>query len=210
MSEANNYPGCLLMVIAPSGAGKSSLVRALLEQDKQIQLSISFTTRSPRPQELNGREYHFISEAEFKQRQVRDEFLEYAQVHGNYYGTSQVWIEEQIAKGRDIILEIDWQGAKQVKQKIPQAFGVFILPPSYTVLSERLRKRAQDAEEIIAKRLQDAHIEIAHAPEFEYVIVNEDFNYALADIASILQAERCRASRRLQQHAELFKQLITN
>ena len=176
------HAGRLFMVTAPSGAGKSSLVNALLAADPAIMLSISHTTRHPRPGEVNGREYHFVSVAEFEERKAHGEFLESALVHGNYYGTSRVWIEEQMAAGRDVLLEIDWQGARQVREKIADIVGIFILPPSIESLNARLHKRGTDSEAVITRRLMGAGAEIAHAPEFEFVIINDSFETALSQL----------------------------
>ena len=184
------YHGRLFMVTAPSGAGKSSLVAALLNVDHSLMLSISHTTRAPRPGEVNGREYHFVTVEEFEAMKARDEFLESALVHGNYYGTSRIWIEEQMAAGRDVLLEIDWQGARQVRSKFPDTVGIFILPPSIDTLSARLHKRGTDSEATIARRLLGAGAEIAHAPEFEYVIVNDYFEMALSQLQAIVTASR--------------------
>ena len=184
------HHGRLFMVTAPSGAGKSSLVSALLNHDHSLMLSISHTTRDPRPGEQNGREYHFISVAEFEERKEKGEFLECALVHGNYYGTSRVWIEQQMAAGRDVLLEIDWQGARQVRSKFPDTVGIFILPPSIEALSARLHKRGTDSEATITRRLLGAGAEIAHAPEFEYVIINDDFETALSQLQAIVTASR--------------------
>lgn len=196
------HAGRLFMVTAPSGAGKSSLVHALLENDASIQLSISHTTRAPRPGEVNGREYHFISVNEFEKRKARGEFLESALVHGNYYGTSRIWIEEQMAAGRDVLLEIDWQGARQVREKFAGTVGIFILPPSIEVLSERLYKRGTDSEATITRRLLGAGAEIAHAPEFEFVIINDDFETALGELRSIVSAARLTYAHQAARHRE--------
>lgn len=184
------HAGRLFMVTAPSGAGKSSLVNALLAQDNSIQLSISHTTRAPRPGEVNGREYHFISVNEFEERKERGEFLESALVHGNYYGTSRIWIEQQMAAGKDVLLEIDWQGARQVREKFEGTVGIFILPPSIDALEARLHKRGTDSEATITRRLMGAGAEIAHAPEFEFVIINDNFETALTQLCSIVTASR--------------------
>ena len=199
--------GNIFLVVAPSGAGKSTLVNALLEQDPKIELSISHTTRPPRPGETNGREYHFVSVAEFMQLRAAGEFLESAEVHGNYYATSRIWIEERIRAGTDVLLEIDWQGARQVKQHFVHAVGVFILPPSIDALEARLRKRGQDSAQVITRRLLGAGSEIAHAPEFDYVIINEDFPTALAQLAAVVTATRLRYGSQAARHHELFVQL---
>ena len=207
MSNANASAGSLFMVVAPSGAGKSTLVNALLEHDSSIKLSISYTTRAPRAGEQDGREYHFTSVEDFLARRQRGEFLESAEVHGNYYGTSRLQIEGQMQAGTDILLEIDWQGAHQVKKQFPDAVGIFILPPSIAALEERLQKRGQDEPQVITRRILAAGGEIAHAPEFEYVIINQEFATALSRLTAIVQAARCRFSRQAARHSSLFAQL---
>ena len=198
------HHGRLFMVTAPSGAGKSSLVSALLNHDHSLVLSISHTTRDPRPGEKDGREYHFISVAEFEERKEKGEFLESALVHGNYYGTSRVWIEQQMAAGRDVLLEIDWQGARQVRSKFPDTVGIFILPPSIDTLSARLHKRGTDSEATITRRLLGAGAEIAHAPEFEYVIINDDFETARSQLQSSVTASRLSYRHQAVRHREQF------
>jgi guanylate kinase len=192
--------GNLFIVCAPSGAGKTSLVNELLEADPRIKLSVSYTTRRPRPGEVDGREYHFVSEQKFGQMIEQDEFLECALVHGCHYGTSQRWIDGQRAAGSDILLEIDWQGAAQVRTLIPETVGIFILPPSLEALPLRLNKRAQDAPDVIARRLAAAREEISHAGEFNYVIINDDFDRAVQDLISIVRAQRLLASVQLARH----------
>ena len=204
MSPSAPQSGSLFVVAAPSGAGKSSLVKALMAQDAALHLSVSFTTRAPRPGESHGREYFFASESEFHERERKGEFLEFAQVHGNFYGTSQLVIEEQIRAGHDVLLEIDWQGAQQVRQHFPDAVGIFILPPSIETLQERLRSRGQDTDEVIARRVQAAAGEIAHAPEFDYVIINADFSVALSQLKAIVEASRCRYSKQASRNSALF------
>ena len=196
--------GSLFIVAAPSGAGKSSLVNALLAKDPSIKLSVSCTTRAPRPGESHGREYFFLSEADFIEREQRGEFLEHAKVHGNYYGTSRLMVEEQTRAGVDVLLEIDWQGAQQIRRHFPDAVGIFILPPSLATLEERLKKRAQDSDEVIARRLQAASGEIAHAPEFEYVIINAEFETALSQLTAIVEASRCRLAQQARRNLSLF------
>ena len=196
--------GNLFMVVAPSGAGKSTLVNALLARDRGISLSVSYTTRPPRPGDQNGREYHFVSVEEFKARRARGEFLESAEVHGNFYATSRVWIEERVQAGGDVLLEIDWQGARQVKTVFPESIGVFILPPSIEALADRLRKRGQDSEAVITRRLLAAGSEIAHAPEADYVIINEDFELALQQLTAIVTATRLRYGSQAARHHDLF------
>ena len=204
MSKTLSHTGSLFVVAAPSGAGKSSLVRELMARDGDLHLSISFTTRAPRPGELHGREYFFVSEAEFLERERDGEFLESAKVHGNFYGTSRLVIEENMRAGKDVLLEIDWQGAQQVRQYFPDAVSIFILPPSIATLEERLRARGQDAEDVIARRVQAAAGEIAHAPEFDYVIINADFAVASSELAAIVEASRCRFSQQASRNSALF------
>jgi guanylate kinase len=199
--------GSIFLVVAPSGAGKSTLVNALLEQDRGIALSISHTTRPPRPGEADGREYHFVSVDEFMRLRSAGEFLESAEVHGNYYATSSTWIERRIRDGTDVLLEIDWQGARQVKERFGHAVGIFILPPSIDALEARLHKRGQDSAQVIARRLLAAGSEMAHAPEFDYVIINEDFATALAQLSAIVTATRLRYDSQAARHHDLFAQL---
>ena len=204
LATASLTAGNLFMVVAPSGAGKSTLVNALLARDRGISLSVSYTTRPPRPGDQNGREYHFVSVEEFKARRARGEFLESAEVHGNFYATSRVWIEERVQAGGDVLLEIDWQGARQVKAVFPESIGVFILPPSIEALADRLRKRGQDSEAVITRRLLAAGSEIAHAPEADYVIINEDFELALQQLTAIVTATRLRYGSQAARHHDLF------
>jgi guanylate kinase len=199
--------GHVFVVAAPSGAGKSSLVNALLKQDESIRLSVSFTTRAPRPGETHGREYHFVSREEFAAREAGGEFLETAEVHGNRYGTSRSWIEQQLADGRDVLLEIDWQGAQQVRRLFPRAISVFILPPSMQALRARLRQRGQDRPDEIDRRLDAARGEMAHAPEFDYVIINERFEQAVSELAAIVTAARLRFGSQAARAEELFDRL---
>jgi guanylate kinase len=201
------YTGSMLMVVAPSGAGKSSLVNALLKQDAGIDLSVSFTTRAPRPGEVNGREYNFLSEAEFLARKEAGDFLESATVHGNYYGTSKSWIESQMKNGRDVILEIDWQGARQVQAIIPQAIWIFILPPSIQALEDRLLHRAQDDEATIQKRVMAAKEELTHVAEADYLVINDDFETALAELNQVVLASRLRKNSQLVRHQKLAQEL---
>lgn len=207
MSHTTAFSGSLFMVAAPSGAGKSTLVNALLAQEPTIKLSVSTTTRAPRPGEQHGREYFFTSAEDFVARAQAGEFLEWAEVHGNYYGTSRIFVEEQMKTGTDILLEIDWQGARQVKKQFPQAAGIFILPPSIAALEERLHKRGQDEPHVITRRLLAAGGEIAHAPEFEYVIINEEFPVALSQLSAIVRAARCRFAQQAARNISLFAQL---
>ena len=178
------------VVVAPSGAGKTSLVAKLLEREPNLRLSISFTTRPPRPGEADGRDYHFVSGAEFGRMLAAGEFLEHANVYGNHYGTSRRWIEEQLAGDHDVLLEIDWQGARQVRNLFPNTVGIFILPPSLGELRRRLEARGKDAPEVIERRMASAREEISHVLEFEYIIVNERFESAVGDLISVVHAAR--------------------
>ena len=184
--------GTLFVISAPSGAGKTTLVKLLLEQDSQIRHSVSYTTRAPRVGEQDGREYHFVDIATFAGMRDRGEFLEWAEVHGNFYGTSRVRLEEQMAKGDDMLLEIDWQGARQVKGCFPDAVGVFILPPSLAELERRLRARGTDGDEVIGRRMAAALGEMRHVGEFDFVIINKDLDIALADLVAAVRAARLR------------------
>ena len=203
----NAFSGSLFIVAAPSGAGKSTLVNALLAQEPGIKLSISTTTRQPRPGEQDGVHYQFTNAEDFVARADRGEFLEWAEVHGNYYGTSRLIVEQEMKNGTDILLEIDWQGARQVKKLFPHAAGIFILPPSIAALEERLNKRGTDEPHIITRRLLAAGGEIAHAPDFEYVIINDEFNVALSELQAIFKATRSRFAQQAARNASLFAQL---
>ncbi|MFC0135666.1 guanylate kinase [Massilia eurypsychrophila] len=207
MSIQPALAGSLFIVAAPSGAGKSTLVNALLAEEPGIKLSISTTTRAPRPGETHGKEYFFTSADDFIARADAGEFLEWAEVHGNYYGTSRLIVEQEMKSGTDILLEIDWQGARQVRKQFPTAAGIFILPPSIAALEERLYKRGQDEPHVITKRLLAAGGEIAHAPEFEYAIINEEFNVALSEMRAIVRATRARFPQQAARNASLFAQL---
>ncbi len=187
--------GLLLVITAPSGAGKSSLIDALLKADPKLKLSVSYTTRAPRPGEADGREYHFVDDATFVAMLGRGEFLESAEVHGYRYGTSQAVIRATLERGEDLVLEIDWQGAQQVRRLYPGCVGVFILPPSVAELERRMRARGQDSDAVIRRRLASAEEEISHAPEFEYAIINKDFEIAKQDLQAIVRVERLRRSR---------------
>ena len=187
--------GSLFVITAPSGAGKSSLIDALLKEDPRLRLSVSYTTRAPRPGEANGREYHFVDDMTFMAMLERGEFLESAEVHGYRYGTSQAVIREALTRGQDLVLEIDWQGAQQVRKLHPECIGVFILPPSVTELERRMRARGQDADAVIKRRLASAEDEMSHAPEFDYVIINKDFDEARRDLQAIIRVERLRKAR---------------
>ena len=201
-------PGTLFIVSAPSGAGKTSLVSALLKRDPQVRVSVSHTTRAMRPGEEHGVNYHFVSVDEFKQRLSESEFLEHAEVFGNWYGTSQRWLEESLAQGLDIILEIDWQGAQQVRRLMPKARSIFILPPSLAALQERLSNRGQDSDEIIEGRMKEAVSEMSHHVEYDYLIINDDFNTALDELAAIFVAERNTSAHQSVRHAELLSNLL--
>lgn len=196
--------GLLFVVTAPSGAGKSSLIQGLLASDRAVALSVSYTTRAPRPGETDGREYHFVDAGRFEAMLERGEFLESAEVHGHRYGTSQNSIEQTRASGRDLVLEIDWQGAEQVRRLHPDAIGIFILPPSMAELERRLRARAQDSEPVIQRRLHNAAEEMTHAVEFKYAIINKDFDEALQDLKAIVRTERTLTARQLARHPDIF------
>ena len=189
--------GRLFVIAAPSGAGKTSLVKALLEHKPELHVSTSYTTRPRRPTEQNGREYHFVSIGDFQQLQQRGQFLEYAQVFDNFYGTGRRPVETELAQGNNVILEIDWQGAQQVRRSLPECVTIFILPPSRSSLEERLRNRRTDSEQVIARRLRDAVGDMSHWNEFDYVVINDDFEKALGDLVSIVdgRGERLRADR---------------
>jgi len=194
--------GSLYVVVAPSGAGKTSLVSGLLKQEPNVKLSISYTTRAPRDGEQDGRDYHFTDRATFEKMIAAGDFLEYADVYGNYYGTSRRWIESELEGDHDVLLEIDWQGARQVKKLFPHMAGIFILPPSLPELRRRLQGRGKDSPEAIERRMASARDEISHVLEFEYIIVNERFEAALADLVSIVRAARVT---RAQQSIRLAK-----
>jgi len=201
------YTGSMILVVAPSGAGKSSLVKALLETDPTLSLSVSYTTRQPRMGELEGVNYHFITEAEFIQRKEQDDFLEWAHVHGNYYGTSRSWILERMQAGQDVILEIDWQGAQQIQTLVPHAIWIFILPPSIRILEDRLRLRGQDDDATIQKRIAAAHEELTHLSEANYLVINDLFQAALFELRQIISASRLRTLPQLARYTELVNNL---
>lgn len=200
--------GNLFIITAASGAGKTSLVRAMLEADKQIKLSISYTTRPPRPGEMNGVHYHFVDDETFLKMLDEGDFLESAHVHEARYGTSKTCVDEVLAKDEDLVLEIDWQGAAQVRELYPEAISIFILPPSIPELESRLRGRGQDSEQVIAKRLAAARSEMSHVGEFEYVTINDKFEQALQDLMAIVRTQRLKCDKQLARHAELVKGLI--
>ena len=200
-------PGALFVVVAPSGAGKTSLLARLLKEEPNIRLSVSYTTRAPRPGEQDGREYHFVDRATFERMIAANEFLEHADVHGNLYGTSRKWIEGMLRGENDVLLEIDWQGARQVRAMLPQMVGIFILPPSLAELRRRLQSRATDAPEVIERRLANAREEVSHVLEFEYIIVNEQFDAALADLKQVVAVIRTTPVSRAQQAYRIAKLL---
>ena len=208
MTGQAQTPGILFVVAAPSGAGKTTLTRLLLENDSGIGLSISYTTRAPRPGEENGQAYHFVDVPTFLSMIERKEFLEWAEVHGNYYGTSRVWIERELAAGRDVLLEIDWQGAQQVRRLFPACVGIFILPPSTAELERRLRGRGTDSAEVIARRLAAARDEMRHLGEFDYVIINNELQVAFSDLTAVVRAARLTIGQQRACHGELFATLL--
>jgi guanylate kinase len=197
-------PGNLFIVCAPSGAGKTTLVDALLEREPDIRLSMSYTTRAPREGERDGVDYYFVDKARFESMIAAGEFLEHAHVHGNYYGTSRAWIEREIAGDHDVLLEIDWQGAAQVRRIFPGLIGMFILPPSLAELRRRLQGRGKDSAETIERRIAGAREEISHVLEFEYIIVNDRFEQALEDIRSVVRAARASRARQSNRLAKLI------
>jgi len=200
--------GTLYIFSAPSGAGKTSLVKALVESSQDLAVSVSHTTRAMRSGEEDGVHYHFIDVPAFQQMVESEQFLEHAQVFDNYYGTAQSAIEQQLAAGLDVILEIDWQGARQVRHRIPGTVSVFILPPSRVELQRRLSDRGTDSPEIVDRRMRDAVSEMEHYDEYEFVVVNDDFQLALADLRSIITCERLRLAPQQQIHAELLEELL--
>ena len=196
------------MVAAPSGGGKSSMVNALLEREPEIRLSVSYTTRPPRPGESEGNHYHFLDVPTFLELKARGEFLEHAFVHGNWYATSATWLQAEVSAGQDVLLEIDWQGAAQVRRLVTDSVHIFILPPSIEALKERLTKRAQDPPDIIAERLTAAREEMRHCGEFDYVIMNQDFARAVDDLSVIVRAARLTAARQQVRHAKALAALL--
>ncbi|MFM7505452.1 MAG: guanylate kinase [Rubrivivax sp.] len=200
-------PGNLFCVAAPSGTGKSSLVKALLELDSRLAVSVSHTTRKPRGQELDGREYHFVDESAFRGMVARGEFFEWAEVHGNLYGTSRKAIQERLEHGDDVVLEIDWQGALQIKQLFPHAVLIFILPPSWDELMQRLNRRGEDTPEVIATRMANARTEVAQARHFDFVIINSLFETALFDLKTVVHSQRLRYAAQLRNRSQVFTAL---
>jgi guanylate kinase len=203
MSAAGN----LFVVAAPSGAGKTSLTRALLARDSGIRLSVSYTTRPPRPGEHDGVDYHFVTPERFQALRAAGAFLEHAQVHGNWYATGATWLKAQVDSGQDVLLEIDWQGAHQVRKLVPASVHIFILPPSLASLEERLLRRGQDDESTIARRVKAAREEMRHCDEFDYVIINQEFASAVDDLAAIVRAARLRSEPQRIRHQALLTQL---
>lgn len=206
----NKVSGVLYVVSAPSGAGKTSLLKAVLKELSTLKLSVSTTTRPQRPGEENGVDYNFVTVEEFKSMLAQDAFLEHAEVFGNYYGTSQWWLEEQLANGQDVVLEIDWQGAQQVRELMPNCQSIFILPPSKEELYSRLTGRGQDTEEVIAGRMQAANDEIQHYAEYDYVIINDDFDVAKEELKSIFVAQSQRLKSQQVRHQSLIEDLLSS
>jgi guanylate kinase len=200
-------PGNLFCVAAPSGTGKSSLVKALLELDSKLAVSVSHTTRKPRGQEVDGREYHFIAEAEFRAKIEHGDFFEHAEVHGNLYGTSRKAIEERLQHGQDIVLEIDWQGALQIKKLFQHAVLIFILPPSWDELSQRLNRRGEDHPDVIATRMANARTEVAQARHFDFVIINSLFETALFDLKTVVHSQRLKYAAQARNRSHVFSAL---
>lgn len=196
----------LIIISAPSGTGKTSIVSALTESDSQLSLSVSHTTRRPRPNEVEGQDYYFVDRDIFQAMVNRGEFLESAEVYGNLYGTSHKWVKESLASGRDILMEIDYQGAQQVRKAFPQAISIFILPPSYTQLEERLKQRGQDDQKTISRRLANVREEVSHLNEFDYIVVNNELQEAIKDVNCIIKAERLRIMRQLINQRTLVAQ----
>ena len=201
------YQGSMLMIVAPSGAGKSSLVDALLKSDPSLKLSLSTTTRAPRPSEVDGVNYRFVTKEAFIAERDQGQFLEWAEVHGHFYGTSRTWIELQMLSGSDVMLEIDWQGAQQIRKLIPSVQWIFIFPPSIEALEERLRKRGQDDEATIERRVAAAHIELQHAHEANYIVINDLFDQALVELQNIIAASRLRSGPVMARNPALLRRL---
>jgi len=208
MMQSNSPQGTLYIFAAPSGAGKTSLVKALLDKSDGIEVSVSHTTRAPREGEVDGVNYHFTDIAAFNVMVNEGAFLEHAQVFDNLYGTARANIEQRLAAGVDVILEIDWQGARQVRQQFPDSLGVFILPPSRQALEDRLRGRGQDGDEVIARRMRDAESEMSHYAEFDYLVINDDFETALEELKAIITANRLRSPLQASRHGEMLNELL--
>ncbi len=200
--------GNLFIVSAPSGAGKTSLLKALLERDDSLKLSVSHTTRAPRPGEEDGVHYHFVSVDEFMRLAGEGAFLEQAQVFDNYYGTSQAAVQSLLDEGHDVVLEIDWQGARQVRKAFPQAISIFIMPPSVEALRQRLGNRGQDDEAVIERRMRDARSELSHYAEYDYLVVNDDFDLALDELHCIVRAERLKLTRSAERNAAALQEML--
>jgi guanylate kinase len=202
--------GRLYVVSAPSGAGKTSLVKALMEREPRIRFSVSYTTRAPRPKEIPGRDYHFVTAERFAEMAEREEFLEHAKVFDNCYGTALHTVEEALANGEQLLLEIDWQGARQVRARLPEACSIFILPPSRSALEQRLKDRSTDSEAVIRRRLQDAAEDIGHWTEFDYVVINDRFEQALGDLQAIVEGRARSLIARRPEVAQLTAELLAN
>ncbi len=200
--------GTLYIIAAPSGAGKTSLVKALLENTQDIKASVSYTTRAPRPGEINAVHYNFIEQAEFQAMLQQQMFLEHAQVFDNFYGTSKRWVDSELQQGQDVILEIDWQGARQVRERVADTISIFILPPSKAALQERLEGRGQDSQAIIVRRMRDAQSEMQHYNEFDYLLINDDFSTALADLQAIIRARRLRQAAQAEKYAMQIEDML--
>jgi len=207
LGQVKTMQGNLFIISAPSGAGKTSLVHALLDLNPQIDASISYTTRDPRSGEQDGKDYHFVSHETFLAMAQRGDFLESAEVYGNLYGTSQVWIDNEISKGRDILLEIDWQGAAQIRSRFPKSASIFILPPSKKALKDRLEKRGKDDNIVIAKRMAAVQQDVAHVAEFDYVIINDNLDKALHELNAVVVSARLQSKTQLSRHQDLINQL---
>lgn len=210
MNELNAPQGTLFVISAPSGAGKTSLVQALLQSLPGVGVSVSHTTRDQRPGEIPGQDYHFVSGQQFQKMIEAGEFLEHAEVFGRYYGTSRERVQDDLARGQDLILEIDWQGARQVRELMPGCVSIFILPPSRSVLEQRLRKRGQDSDGVIANRMQSATDEMSHYQEFDYLLVNDDFDQTLQRLMGIVESDRYRTARQTQALGEQLHALLAN
>ena len=208
-SSSRQGPGCLYTVSAPSGAGKTSLVKALVESSDQVRVSVSHTTRPKRPGEVDGVNYHFVEHKQFETMLSQHAFLEHAEVFGNFYGTSKAWVESTLANGEDVILEIDWQGAQQVARLMPEAVAIFILPPSKSALSERLTNRGQDDQTVIERRMAEAVNEMSHYQLADYLVVNDDFAVALDDLKAILRSQRLRRPAQQSRHQALLEELLS-
>jgi guanylate kinase len=202
--------GNLFIVSAPSGAGKTTLVGKLLAQDVQVRLSISYTTRPPRPGEQDGVQYNFVDKETFLAMRTRGDFVEWAEVHGNFYGTSRSWLDQRMAAGEDVLLEIDWQGARQVREQFPGAIGIFILPPSIEELERRLRGRGQDSDDVIQRRVAAALGEMQHVDEFDFAIINKDLQIALEDLLAAVRSTRLRLPQQRERHPDVFRFLASH